>query len=126
MSVSEAIEQADAVLRTATQVDDGLDPRWQALIALAGHIEDSPIAVWEFARQWGKSEDEDLRAAIATLLLEHLLEYHFEALFAAVEVEVATSIPFADCFSRTWPLGQTDWPGNRERFDMLKERAGAV
>lgn len=126
MTVTEAIERAEAALTTAPQVDDGPDPRWQALIELSSHIEGSPLAVWEFVRRWGRSEDPDLRDAIATLLLEHLLEYHFDSLFTALEVEIATSVPFADCFSRTWPLGQADHPGNRARFDLLKERASAV
>ena len=77
------------------------DPRWQALISLAAHTQAAPQQVWEFARRWGGSEDEDLRDAVATLLLEHLLEYHFESLFSAIEVEVARSATFADCFSRT-------------------------
>jgi len=126
MTVYEAIEQAEIALSTTAQVDDGPDPRWQALIALAAHIETAPQQVWEFARRWGGSEDEDLRDAVATLLLEHLLEYHFESLFSAIEVEVARSATFADCFSRTWPLGQAESPGNRVRFELLKERASAV
>ncbi len=69
---------------------------------------------------WGRSLDADLRSAIATCLLEHLLEHHFALIFPRIERAVLESREFADCFSRTWPYGQTEVPANRARFDALK------
>jgi hypothetical protein len=41
--------------------------------------------------KWGSHEDEDVRAAIATCLLEHLLEYHFKLLLYSRELRMLLS-----------------------------------
>jgi hypothetical protein len=40
--------------------------------------------VWEVISKFGDSDDEDMRMAIACVLLEHLLDYDFETYFAKV------------------------------------------
>ena len=77
MTVHEAIENAEAILPGVAAPEGQEDPRWQAIIAVAGFIEDEPELVWTFVERWGQYPDEDLRAAIATCLLEHLLEAAF-------------------------------------------------
>jgi len=76
------------------------------------YIESDPEPVWEFARKWGANADADLRMAIATCILEHLLEYHFQLNFPRVEVAVGESPAFADCFASCWPHGQAQLPVN--------------
>jgi hypothetical protein len=61
-----------------------IDPRGQAVIAVAEFIETNPQEVWTFARRWGCSPDDDLQAAIATCVLEHILERHFDVFIARV------------------------------------------
>jgi len=53
--------------------DGETDPRWQAVIAVGEFIETDPEPVFAFAQRWGSSDNADLRMAIATCLLEHLL-----------------------------------------------------
>jgi hypothetical protein len=100
-------------------VEQGLDPRWQAIIALEEFIPSEPDAVWEFIRTWGVHQEKDLRVAVATCLLEHLLEHHFAVYFPRVE-ELAFAEPlFADTFLMCWKFGQSEIPANSARFDAL-------
>ena len=119
MTVQEAIQTANQVLPGQEAPEDVIDPRWQAIIAVGKFIETNPEEVWRFAHQWGQHADEDLRTAIGTCLLEHLLEHHFDLLFPRVEVAVKSSPEFADAFSRSWKFGQASKPSNQVRFDKL-------
>ena len=69
------------------------DVRWQALIAVAGWIESDPEPVWEVVLEYGESEDEDMRMGVATVLLEHLLEHHFDAYFPRVRERIEAGAP---------------------------------
>src|SRR5438132_10901317 len=75
---------------TRAQIEAGLasadeDRRWQAAIRLGELVHPEPDAVWPVVARWGTSDDSDTRMAIATCVLEHLLEHHFEMLFPRVE-----------------------------------------
>src|SRR5436190_5294957 len=83
-AVRRAIARAETVLPGRPAPEGKRDPRWQAIIFVGEFIESQPEHVWEFAQRWGKHAQRDLRAAIATCLLEHLLEYHFDAFFPRV------------------------------------------
>jgi hypothetical protein len=123
VGVAEAIREADALL-PGVPAEAGQDPRWQAIIAVAAFVESEPDAVWGFVRRWGGHPQEDLRAAVATCLLEHLLERHFAAFFPRVEQLALADPLFGDTFRRCWQLGQAREPGNAERFAALAERVG--
>jgi hypothetical protein len=73
MTVMAAIRRANAILPGRPAPDGQTDPRWQAVIAVGEFVEAEPEAVWAFVERWGKHANEDLRSAIATCLLEHLL-----------------------------------------------------
>jgi hypothetical protein len=118
VGVRQAIDEADALL-PGEPVEEGLDPRWQAIIAVGEYVESEPEAVWQFARRWGGHPQEDLRDAIATCLVEHLLEHHFAAYFPRVEQLALAEPLFGDMFQRCWPFGQAEEPDNAERFDSL-------
>ena len=45
-------------------------------------MEARPEAVWQVVEEYGDSEDEDMRTAVATLLLETLLLLDFETYFS--------------------------------------------
>ena len=120
MSVESAIRDAEWRLPGEAAPEAESDPRWQAIIEISEYIETDPDPIWQFVNTWGRSQDPDLRAAVATCLLEHLLEHHFDRVFPRVERAVAESREFADCFLGTWQFGQTELPGNRARFDALK------
>jgi hypothetical protein len=121
MGVSEAIRAADALL-PGVPVDDGEDPRWQAILAVGEYTRSEPEAVWSFIRRWGSHPQHDLRMAIATCLLEHLLGYYFAAYFPLVERRALADSLFADTFLTCWPHGQCEVPGNSERFEALRRR----
>jgi hypothetical protein len=67
----------------------------------------------------GSHEDDDVRAAIATCLLEHLLEYHFALLFARVEEAARANVWFAKTTAQCWKFGEAKEPERAVLFDNL-------
>ncbi len=120
MDVHDAVREASFLL-PGEPVDEGEDPRWQAIIQVGEYIESAPEAVWNFICTWGGHPQEDLRMAIATCLLEHLLEYHFLIYFPRVEEQVLNDPLFGDMFSSCAQFGQAGEQGNTDRFKTLKE-----
>jgi hypothetical protein len=88
IDVSDTIKSADEILPGRAGPKGKRDPRWQAITTIGDFIEEEPDAIWPFIVRWGSSTDEDLRDAIATCLLEDLLEYHFGRFFPRVEEAV--------------------------------------
>jgi hypothetical protein len=121
MTVREAIRRAEALL-PGEPVAEGPDPRWQAIIRVGDYVPAEPEAVWEFVRVWGSHPQEDLRDAVATCLLEHLLEHHFEAIFPRVEERALADPLFADLFLRCWKFGQSEEADSAVRLDALRAR----
>jgi hypothetical protein len=119
-AVRQAVTCAESVLPGRPAPDGQPDPRWQAIIQVGKFIESHPEPIWEFARRWGKHAQADLRAAVATCLLEHLLEHHFETLFPRVRREALASIRFADTLTSCWPFGLAALPRNAARMQRLK------
>jgi hypothetical protein len=119
MNVHEAIENAEAILPGIAVPDGQEDPRWQVIIAIAAYIEDEPEPVWSFVERWGQYPDEDLCSAIATCLLEHLLESHFDLLFPRAERLALTNPWFAHAVGMCWRLGEAESPENAARMKEL-------
>ena len=115
MSVYDAIAKAEAVLPGHAAPEGEIDPRWQAIIAIGEFIETERDAVWSFIIRWGGHPDEDLRTAIATCLLEHLLEHHFDNFIARVEQHARADGLFADMVSRCWTFGEAEHPDRAAR-----------
>ena len=101
------IEQ-DALLRgylTLAQElveDPNNDCRWQALIVIGEFIQSHPAEVWKIVCKYGDSEDEDMRTAVACVLLEDLLEYHDKRYRKRVEKMAASSPLFAWTYDMCW------------------------
>jgi hypothetical protein len=121
MNVSEAVQNADAVLPGEQATEGEKDTRWQSIIAIADFVEDEPEAVWAFVERWGVHPDEDLRAAIATCLLEHLLEYHFNLIFPRMERLAHLSPHFAFTVEMCSLFGESKLPENAARLRALQE-----
>lgn len=119
-TVKEAIAAAEAILPGKSAPDGQTDERWQSLIEIGYYIETDPEGIWPFVLKWGSHEDEDLRAGVATILLEHLLEFHFDLIFPRVEAAVRSNPLFADTFESCWKLGPAQEPSRAERFDCLR------
>lgn len=119
-AVQRAITRAERILPGTPAPEGKRDPRWQAILDISDYIETQPEAVWQFAHRWGKHAQADLRAAVATCLLEHLLEHHFELLFPRVRRAALESPRFAITFCSCWWFGEAVSPKNAARLNRLK------
>jgi len=117
-TVAQAIEFAEALLPGKSE--RGIDPRWQAIVQIGHFISSDPEDIWSFIAKWGGHEDDDLRDAIACVLLEHLLELQFELIFPRVRAAADCDKMFADMFCRCWKFGQSETPENTVQFDALQ------
>jgi hypothetical protein len=120
MTVQTAIEQAEALLPGSAAPEGETDPRWQAIIEIGEFIETDPEPVWSFALRWGSTEDDDLRAAIGTCLLEPLLQHHFDRFISRVEDAAHGNQLFARTVRFCWKFGQSEEPTRAARLDRLK------
>ena len=75
MSIDAAIDKAKAVLHNPPG-NEGRDPRWQAIVDVGEYLQTEPERIWKFIEELRDTQDEDLRSALATCLLEHLIEDH--------------------------------------------------
>ena len=122
MTVLQAIRKAERILPGKVAPDGQTDPRWQAIMRVEEHIQEQPDEVWRFARKWGTHANADLRTAIAVLLVEHLLAFHFSRIFPLASEACRQSARFADTLSRCWALGQAQRPQNMRRLrGLLRE-----
>jgi hypothetical protein len=124
MTLKEAIAAAELILPGHAAGDHELDPRWQAIIAVSEFIPTNPEQVWAFAAKWGCNEDADLRTAIATCVVEHLLEHHFDLLFPRAEVLALENSRFADTLRLCSEFGQASGRANAARLRQLKGQLG--
>jgi hypothetical protein len=122
MTVHKAIKRAEAILPGVAAPDGEMDERWQRIIDIGQYIESDPEPVWEFVGRWGGHQDEDLRMAVATCLLEHLLGKHFDSIFPRVEQRVLADPVFAETFCVCYKMRQSELPQNEARWDALIER----
>lgn len=97
--------------------------RWQALIVVGEALETSPVEVWEVIREHGSSADPDMRMGVAKVLLEHLLEEHFEDYFPKVRDEALQgSAHFADTLRSCW-FDDNEGPRYRRVQKLLRNAA---
>ena len=120
MTIQEAIKEAEARLPGIPARENEIDDRWQAIMQIENFIESDPQAVWKFITRWAIHPSEDLRTAVATCLLEHLLDYDFPTYFSLAEAFAYEEPLFADTLSRCWKFGKTEKPNNAKRFDRLQ------
>ena len=125
VTCSEAIDHANRILLISAEHVNRLDDRWQAIIQVSEFLDTHPEDVWAFVEHWGKSSDPDIRDAIATVLLEHLLEQFFDHYFSRVRTAIRDDSRFADTFLRSWPFGQSETGENAAKFQLLKSEAMA-
>jgi hypothetical protein len=120
MTLIGAIRKAERILPGKEAAEGEVDPRWHAIIDVSEHIQQHPNEMWRFARKWGAHANEDLRMAVATCLLEHLLEWHFDLVFPLVAEACRESGRFAWTLSMCSEFGQTCRRLNRNRFRALQ------
>lgn len=66
------------------------DVRWQAAIAIGQFIDSRPDEVWHIVLRFSATADDDMIDALATVLLEHLLEHNFDECFDRLKKEIAS------------------------------------
>ena len=117
----DAADAPAAVIRAESMLaSPDNDTRWQGAILLGEFCESAPEVIWPTVVQFGSSPDDDMRTAIATCVLEHILEHHFEPFFErSRQIVVAGNKPFTDCLRQCWRFGQAESPTNKERLDAL-------
>ena len=122
--VERVIVEAERTLRSILRASpDGTpDPRWQAVIRVGELLPSHPDEVWAFASRWGCSPDPDLRSAIATCLIEHLLEHHFQLIFPRVKELASTDVHFADTAKKSWSFAETWHPEELRQWRAFQER----
>lgn len=79
--------------------------RWQSLIIIGEYLDKYPDDIFKIIIRYGLSEDEDMRTAIAKILLEHLLEKYFEKYFSLYKNISRSNSYLLDTLSRCWVNG---------------------
>jgi len=125
INIDKVILAAEKILPGAPVKDNEQDPRWQAIIKIGKYVRSQPEKIWQFTAKWGKHRNEDLRMAVATCLLEHLLQFHFDLIFPKVRYLVFRNRFFADTFTLCGKFGQTKKADNLKRFHDLKKKCYA-
>jgi len=119
-NVHYAIQAAEALLPGKPTPEGDEDPRWQAIMKIEDFVETEPEAIWPFVLKWGSLPDEpDLSAAIAVLLVERLLQYHFDLIFPRVAAAARSNSSFASTFAKSWKLGQAKEATRAKQYDEL-------
>jgi hypothetical protein len=94
--------------------------RWAAAAAAGELVSSHPVAVWSLVVAHGSSSVEDVRAAVATCMLEHLLEEHFDEYFPLLKKEIrAGNLLLGDTLRRSWKFGQAEEPERSARWESV-------
>lgn len=102
-------------------LDSDSDCRWQATIIIGEFIEDDPERVWRVARELAMSPKADVRTAAATVLLEHLLQYHPKKMITRFRQELRGGDKrFADALDSCWNFGSG---ANEQKIQTLLDEA---
>lgn len=97
--------------------------RWAAAAELSEYVFEQPDLIWPMVPRLGSSEVEDIRQAIATNALEHILERHFEAFFPALESEISKGNEnLRDTLRLCWKFGESLEPSRARRWEALVSR----
>ncbi len=116
--IASVIERGSRMLGSASS-----DTRWQGAILVGEFCESHPDLVWPGVARWGCSRRADTRMAVATCILEHLLEYHFSPFFDRVAAAVrAGDSLLGDTLSSCWLFGQSELPTNKRRFHAFTRK----
>ena len=121
-AVRRAIARAEAILPGVPALEGKTDRRWQAMLRVADFIESRPEEVWQFCLRWGKHPQVDLRMGVACVLLEHLIEQHFDLIFPRVRRAATESVRFADTVRSCWCFLPEEEPEKYQRVKRLQRQ----
>ena len=95
------------------------DIRWQSIIVIGEYIPTGQRneEIWNLILQYC-GYDDDMQVALATVLLEHLLEYDFERTFDKIRSALQNGVaPVIDLLNRCSAFGQAE--GNWYRIQQI-------
>ena len=104
---------------------------WERVWAIASEMGDDALArpdlIWEdTAGALRHAEDEGI-TAIATCILEHVLENNFDEYIGRVEAEIASgNRSMLEALKRSWKFEQAKIGENSARWDQIIERWDAL
>jgi len=103
------------------------DVRWQSLIVLGEYLSSGHrhAEVWEVITQCWDGDD-DMKDALATVLLEHLLEYDFAGTFRRIEDALPQhGAEIVDLLRRCWAFGaaKSHWSRVKGLMARWEQRA---
>ena len=122
MTLEDKIQYADTLLPGESAPEGESNPRWEAMLEIADHLEDEPEPIWYFIKKWGVHEHKDTRMGIACCILEDLIGYHFDQYFPRVEELVKQNRNFFETVHCCYKTGQSKIPENSARLDKLVDR----
>jgi len=95
--------------------------RWQAAITLGELAELDPERIWPLVVKHGSRRHADARMAIATCVLEHILEHHFDIFFPRVAAIARSDKWFRTTFGSCWQMGEAESPRNIKLWNKLEK-----
>lgn len=100
---------------------------WRAAEALGEYAKTDPDAIWPLVVKHASGANPEVRSAIATCVLEHVLEHHFDRYFPLVEAIVRSGNRcFAEAFKTCWKFGHAEEPDRAKRWDELLTQIRAL
>ena len=118
-----------AFLRLASRLihDKSNACRWQALIVVGEFVREYPDRVWSIFKRAAPFSDDDLRDGLAAVILEHLLEHHFESTLSQLRACIREGDDtVADILSRCWPFGAAKRKWQRVEAILAKWHDGSI
>jgi hypothetical protein len=101
--------------------------RWAAAEAATEYAYTEPEKIWPLVIQFGSSDELDLRQAIASCVLEHVLEHHFETFFPHLEAAIrGGNAHLRHTLKLSWKLGRSEITANSERWDALLSETSSL
>ena len=105
--------------------DRNADVRWQAIIVIGEYIPSGRRneEIWNLILDFCGLDD-DMQDALATVLLEHLLEHDFHPTVDRIKTAIPVrAAPLLALLERCWPLGQSeaDWHQLRQIVESYIE-----
>jgi hypothetical protein len=93
---------------------------WKAAADICEFVQAEPDLIWPLVVKSGSSDEKDLRMAIATCVLEHLLGEHFDDYFLKLEELVnAGNRNLRSTLNFCWKMNQSEEEKNSLRWDKL-------
>lgn len=124
-AVAESKKRRDraAIARLAANLFRRGRPRWHAAASLTDYAYRTPGYLWPVVLSYGSSEDIDLRQAVATCLLEHILEKHFSRFFPRLKAEIESGNDLlGETFLLCAKFGQSNLPQNSSSWEAMRRR----